>query len=166
MDTVGKRLKTLEINRQRMDARPEWRGFRHGRGRSLDLNAALLTRRLSSRLSRKSHADCPATGSFPPPALPGLNGHQITLPTCHAHYPGGSRQVRLSFCFPVLRGLAFIQAGRHPHHHFRGLLRLHTRYGPLDCSTAQGDLCRGASAMPLTQQSRPPTTGSNRQLSG
>ena len=43
---------------------------------------------------------------------------------------------------------------------------IHTRYGPLDCSTAQGGLCRGASAMPVTQHSRPPTTGSNRQLSG
>ena len=28
------------------------------------------------------------------------------------------------------------QAGRHPRRHFRGLLRLHSRYGPSDCSTA------------------------------
>src|SRR5437868_15389117 len=29
------------------------------------------------------------------------------------------------------------QEGRHPHCHFRGLLRLHSRYGPSDRSAAQ-----------------------------
>ena len=62
--------------------------------------------------------------------------------------------------FPVM------QAGRHPRLHFRGLLRLHARYGPSDCSTAQGGLCRKASARPVTPPSRLPATRSNRLLSG
>ena len=41
-----------------------------------------------------------------------------------------------------------------------GLLGLHTRYGPSDRSTAQGGLCREASALPVTQPSRSLATGS------
>ena len=62
--------------------------------------------------------------------------------------------------FPVSR------AGRHPRLHFRGLLRLHSNYGPLDRSTAQGGLCRRASIHPITRTNRLPATRSNRQLSG
>ncbi len=58
------------------------------------------------------------------------------------------------------------QAGRHPRLHFRGLLRLHSNYGPLDLSTAQGGLCRRASIHPVTRTNRLPATRSNRQLSG
>src|SRR4051812_46082385 len=47
--------------------------------------------------------------------------------------------------FPIHTAFPVMQAGRHPHHHFRGLLRLHSRYGPLDCSTARGGLCHEAS---------------------
>ena len=36
-------------------------------------------------------------------------------------------------------------AGRHPQLHFRGLLRLHSRYGPPHRSTALGGLCHEAS---------------------
>ena len=42
----------------------------------------------------------------------------------------------------------------------QGLLGLHTRYGPSDRSTAQGGLCREASALPVTQPSRSLATGS------
>ena len=62
--------------------------------------------------------------------------------------------------FPVSR------AGRHPRLHFRGLLRLHSNYGPLDRSTAQGGLCHRASVHPVTRTNRLPATRSNRQLSG
>ena len=58
------------------------------------------------------------------------------------------------------------QAGRHPRLHFRGLLRLHSNYGPLDRSTAQGGLCHRASIHPVTRTNRLPVTRSNRQLSG
>jgi hypothetical protein len=39
-------------------------------------------------------------------------------------------------CFPAHTTFPKWQEGRHPHSHFRGLLRLHSRYGPPDCSTA------------------------------
>ena len=60
--------------------------------------------------------------------------------------------------FPAHAAFPVIKAGRHPHHHFRGLLRLYTRYGPLDCSTVQGGLCHEASTRPVTQQSRSSAT--------
>src|SRR5207302_2603655 len=59
-----------------------------------------------------------------------------------------------------------MEAGRHPHFDFRDLLRLHSRYGPLNCSTAQGGLCHEAPAQPVTQPNRSSATGANRQLSG
>jgi len=91
---------------------------------------------------------------------------QITLPTCRAHYPGGSRRALMSVASPSRAAFPVSQAGRHPHLHFRGLLRLHSCYGPSDCSTTQGGLSRGAPAQSVTRQSRPPATRSNRQLSG
>ena len=39
-------------------------------------------------------------------------------------------------CFPAHAAFPKWQEGRHPHCHFRGLLRLHSRYGPSDCSAA------------------------------
>ena len=56
-------------------------------------------------------------------------------------------------CFPARAAFPKWQEGRHPHCHFRGPLRLHSRYGPPDCSAAQGDLCREAPAQPVTQPS-------------
>ena len=43
---------------------------------------------------------------------------------------------------------------RHQHCHFRGLLRLHSRYGPPDRSAAQGDVCHEAPAQPVAQPNR------------
>jgi hypothetical protein len=50
--------------------------------------------------------------------------------------------------------------GRHPHCPFRGLLRLHSRYGPHARSTAQGGLCHGASTGPVARPRRPSATSS------
>src|SRR3984893_925519 len=146
-----------------------------------------------SSSSSKAHQK---SGSFPPPALPGLSSTTTlsdsrpnrrpnraveaaalvqdgsppitrnTLPACRAHYPGGSRRVLLSVASPPHAAFPVIQAGRHPRLHFRGLLRLHSRYGPQDCSTALGGLCHEASARPVTRQSRSSATRSNRLLSG
>ena len=91
---------------------------------------------------------------------------RITFPACRAHYPGGSRRVLMSVASPSRAAFPESQAGRHPHRHFRGLLRLHSRYGPLDRSTAQGGLCHEASARPVTRPSRSSATRPNRQLSG
>jgi hypothetical protein len=54
--------------------------------------------------------------------------------------------------FPVM------QAGRHPHLYYRGLLGLHSRYGPSDCSAAQGGLCHEASIQPVAQPNRSSAT--------
>src|SRR6516162_165947 len=56
--------------------------------------------------------------------------------------------------------------GRHPHCHFRGLLRLHSRYGPPDRSAAQRrPLSRGSS--PSGYPAKPLVSYQiNRQLSG
>ena len=90
-------------------------------------------------------------------ATSGRNGSppitRTTFPTCRAHYPGGSERVPMSVASPFHAAFPDRQAGRHPHHHFRGLLRLHSRYGPLDRSTARGGLCHEASRRPVT---RPP----------
>ena len=136
------------------------------------------------------------SGSFPPPALPGLSGTMTlsdsrlgpppiaTLKTrpppaagiprlpgppfrrAVPNYPGGSRQVLISVASLSRAAFPVIQAGRHPQLHFRGLLGLHSCYGPLDRSTAQGGLCRKASARPVALPSRLPATRSNRLLSG
>jgi hypothetical protein len=49
---------------------------------------------------------------------------------------------------------------------FRGLLRLHACYGPLDRSTAQDGLCHEASTEPVTRLHRSSATRPNRQLPG
>jgi hypothetical protein len=61
-------------------------------------------------------------------------------------------------CFPAHAAFPVLQAGRHPHLYFRGLLRLHSRYGPSDCSTAQGGLCHEASIRLVTQPNRSSAT--------
>src|SRR5215203_690346 len=63
-------------------------------------------------------------------------------------------------CFPAHTAFPVSQAGRHPHLHFRGLLRLHARYGPLDCSTAQGGLRHEASTRPVALPGRSSATRS------
>jgi len=80
--------------------------------------------------------------------------------TCCAHYPGGSERVHVSIASPFHTAFPKLWAGRHPHCPFRGLLRLHSRYGPHACSTAQGGLCHGASTEPVTRPRRPSATSS------
>jgi hypothetical protein len=68
--------------------------------------------------------------------------------------------------FPAHAAFPKWQEGRHPHCHFRGLLRLHSRYGPSDCSAAQrrplsrGFDPTGCPTEPLVSYQ------TNRQLSG
>ncbi len=61
-------------------------------------------------------------------------------------------------CFPIRAAFPVLQAGRLPHLYFRGLLRLHSRYGPSDCSTAQGGLCHEASIQPVARPNRSSAT--------
>ena len=62
-------------------------------------------------------------------------------------------------CFPACAAFPKWQEGRHPPCHFRGLRRLHSRYGPPDRSATQGDLCHEAPAQPVTRPSRSPASG-------
>ena len=79
--------------------------------------------------------------------------------TCCTHYPGGPVQVHLSAASPNRAAFPVLRAGRRPRLPFRGLLRLHTRYGPSIRSPAQGEVCRRASIRPVTQPHRLPATG-------
>src|SRR4029077_18459235 len=62
--------------------------------------------------------------------------------------------------FPVHTAFPAFRPGRHPHYGFRGLLKLHLRYGPLDPSTARSGLCHEASARPVARPSRSSATRS------
>ena len=62
-------------------------------------------------------------------------------------------------CFPRSCCLPRTPAGRRPQLPFRGLLRLHSRYGPSIRSPAQGDVCRRASILPVARPHRLPATG-------
>ena len=90
---------------------------------------------------------------------------QMGLPRYPHHLSGVPcplpRRIETGACvdgFPAHAAFPVMQAGRHPHLYFRGLLRLHARYGPSDCSTAQGGLCHEASIQPVTQPIRSSAT--------
>ncbi len=132
---------------------------------------------------------CQKSGSFAPPALPGINARttlsdsrqayrachdigvatsdqsgsppitRITFPTCRAHYPGGSSGCS---CRLLPRSCSLPQMAGGSASALSlvaSLLRLHSHYGPPDRSAAQGDLCHEASARPVTRPSRSSATG-------
>ena len=83
-----------------------------------------------------------------------VHGRRIraTQDPCECHRPVGDphRPGQAAIAAnPSHKAFPKWQEGRHPHCHFRGLLRLHTRYGPPDRSAAQGDLCHEAPALRL-----------------
>jgi len=78
-----------------------------------------------------------------PPARPGPPSLTTDpLPCMPCSLPRWTEQVLLvavvacshAGVFPVRAAFPVSQAGRHPHLHFRGLLKLHTRYGLQGCS--------------------------------
>jgi len=60
--------------------------------------------------------------------------------------------------FPIRAAFLVLWASRHPHPNFRGMLRLHSRYGPSDRSTAQGGLRHEASIQPVARPKRSSAT--------
>ena len=142
--------------------------------------------------SSKAHQK---SGPFPPPALPGLNGRttlsdsrqgrrrSATLRPLPSPVTGLPRLPEPPFrravpttpadqagarvdCFPAYAAFPYWPEGRHPHCHFRGLLRLYSRYGPPDRSAApRRPLSRGSS--PASYPVEPLVSyQTNRQLSG
>ncbi len=101
---------------------------------------------------------------------------QTTFLTCRTHYPGGPNRC-VSVFFPVRAAFPNYLVGRHPQRHFRGLLKLHSRYGLQDCSPAySGLLSRGFSpasyptmplgsyhVLPTSTWVNPPFTGDLRR---
>ena len=65
-----------------------------------------------------------------------------------------------------VQAFPLVKEGQRPHYNFRGLLGVHSRYGPQARSTAQGGLCHGASARPVAQPSRLSATQANQQVLG
>jgi hypothetical protein len=115
--------------------------------------------------------------SYGPVRLPPEPPPEATLRPLPSHQTGLPRLLGLPFrravpttpadragarvdCFPVRAAFPKWQEGRHPHCHFRGLLRLHSRYGPPDRSAAQGNLCHEAPAQPVTRPNRSSASGS------
>src|SRR5436309_3106063 len=72
-----------------------------------------------------------------PPTTTGLprlpaSPFQRAVPTTPADQTGACVD-----CFPVCAAFPALPSGRRPHHNFRGVLRLLSRYGPLDRSAAR-----------------------------
>jgi hypothetical protein len=64
------------------------------------------------------------------PRLPALP-FQRAMPITPVNQPGAYVD-----CFPICAAFPAIRPGPRSHRNFRGVLRLHSRYGPLDCSAA------------------------------
>ena len=105
------------------------------------------TLRLAPALYGDVRGRNPPANPEPPPLA------QITFPACRAQYPGGPDQVLVGWpvarsragFFPVRAAFPVNGAGRRPHRYFRGLLKLHTRYGLQSCSPTIRGLYREAS---------------------
>jgi hypothetical protein len=123
------------------------------------------TPRLAAALSGDVRGRDPQANPEPPSLT------QITFSACRAQYPGGPDQVLVGWrvarsragFFPVRAAFPVIGAGRRPHHYFRGLLKLHTRYGLLSCSPTIRGLYREAPPWPVSRLGRSQATKFNQQ---
>ena len=66
--------------------------------------------------------------------------------------------------FPFRTAFSAFAPDRHPHCSFPGLLKLHTHYGPPDCSPTMCGLCREVPISPVTRTHSSPAIESNHQL--
>src|SRR5262245_232679 len=74
----------------------------------------------------------PCRVGLTPTEKPRLHAAHRAVPTT----PADQASARVD-CFPAHAAFPKWQEGRHPHCHFRGLLRLYSRYGPSNRSAAQ-----------------------------
>src|SRR5579871_2569468 len=100
-----------------------------------------------SRSPNENVGVLPPLGLEFPHSLRPLSLHAVpTTPVDPSRAPVG--------CFPVGAAFPVLRAGRRPRLHFRGLLRLHSRYGLQSCSATRSGLCHKAPARPVTEPSR------------
>ena len=85
------------------------------------------------------------------------------LPCMLCSLPRWTGQVLVGF-FPARAAFPVLQAGRHPHRNFRGLLKLHSRYGLQGCSPTIRGLYREAPPSPVPQLERSQAIKSYQQL--
>src|SRR5712692_404547 len=102
----------------------------------------------------------------PPPPVLGLPQLPRSLSSHAVLTTPVDRTGALVGCFPVRTAFPVSQAGRHPRLHFRGLLKLHSRYGLPGCSPTNRGLSHEASIRPVAQPNRSLATKSHRQLLG
>ena len=114
--------------------------------------------------SRTVRCQTHASKPRPPTARvsPDYPHHPSTVPCPLPRWIGTGASVD---CFPVHPAFPVVPAGRHPYLHFRGLVRLYSRYGPLDRSPPRRPSSRGSD--PASHPARPLVSYQiNRQLSG
>jgi hypothetical protein len=61
---------------------------------------------------------------------------QMTLPYVPSPLPRRTQQVLVLAASLLAQAFPFVKEGQRPHEFFRGLLGVHSRYGPQACSTA------------------------------
>src|ERR1035437_7806378 len=96
----------------------------------------------------------------------------IPFPACCAHYPGGPDRCTMVIVmarsragfFPIRAAFSAFAPDRYPQGSFRGLLKLHTRGGPPDCSPAICGHCREVPISPVTRTHRSPDVAAKHQL--
>src|SRR3954468_7679092 len=129
----------------------------------LIVDARLSPSNLSSRLRTGSDDGTrAATGIF------GRRDRANRAAVPSVHIAMLTRLTRMEAKTPSARSGAMAVSGREPsrpksldiRRPIQGLLRLHARYGPLDCSTAQGGLCHEAPAQSVARPGRSSATRS------
>src|SRR4051795_3648545 len=136
-------------------------GFVQSAPEARALSSASITR------PQRSYGPLRLPSDPPPVRRGGCQPQSRRVSPDYAHHPSNvpcpiPRRIETGACvdcFPAHTAFPVSQAGRHPLLHFRDLLRLHSCYGPLDCSAAQGGLCHEAPARSVTRPSRSSATG-------
>ena len=101
---------------------------------------------------------CLAWGPLPPAAAGPPTLPEIPFPRAVPNTPVNRAGAGVG-CFPARAAFPGMKAGRRSPLHFRGLLRVHSRYGPPDRSTALGGLGHEASTGSVTQAHCSSATG-------
>ena len=110
-------------------------------------------------------SDCPVGGCDPPPTWISHVASK-TLCACGPHYPGWRGRVLRSVAPPPPSGLPLLAGGSAPARNYRGLLRVHSRYGLRTCTSVAPRVSPEAPAGRSLTSTAPVATGVYRQLPG